>query len=102
MTTFSNVAEKKDVPAEGAISVTAGGQTIALFFVGGQYYAIGNTCTHREGPLCEGEIDGTTVTCPWHGARFDITNGKHLGPPAPSSVACYRTRVTGESIEIEI
>ncbi len=82
--------------------MTAGGQTIALFHVGGQFYAIANTCTHRGGPLCEGEVDGTTVTCPWHGAQFDITTGKNLAPPAPAAVTCYPVRVTGESIEIEV
>ena len=74
---------------------------IALFHLGGQYYAIGNTCTHRGGPLCEGEVEGTTVTCPWHGAQFDITTGKNLAPPAPAAVARYNVRVVGERIEIE-
>ena len=102
MGTFIKVAEKKDVSPGGAIGVTAGGQAIAVFHLDGQYYAIGNACTHRGGPLCEGEVDGTTVTCPWHGAQFDITTGKNLAPPAPAAVARYNVRVSGESIEIEI
>jgi 3-phenylpropionate/trans-cinnamate dioxygenase ferredoxin component len=101
MGTFTKVAKAKDVPAEGALAVSIGDQRIALFHVGGQYYAIGNTCTHRGGPLCEGEVSGTTVTCPWHGAEFDISTGTNLAPPAPSPVPCYKVRVSGEDIEVE-
>jgi nitrite reductase/ring-hydroxylating ferredoxin subunit len=43
------------------------GQKIALFNVEGTFYAVGDTCTHRGGPLSEGSVAGTTVTCPWHG-----------------------------------
>jgi Rieske Fe-S protein len=64
---------------------------------GGQYDAIGNTCTHRGGPLCEGEISGSTVTCPRHGAESDISTGSNLAPPAPSPVPCYKVRVVGEA-----
>ena len=49
------------------------GKEIALFNVDGEFFALDNTCTHRGGPLAEGEVAGHKVTCPWHGATFDPT-----------------------------
>lgn len=102
MAGFVKVAKTEDLaPGQGKM-VEAGGKTIALFNVDGDYYAIDDTCTHKGGPLCEGELDGKEVTCPWHGAVFDVTTGEVLGPPAMEGVACYKTRVSGKDIEIEI
>jgi nitrite reductase/ring-hydroxylating ferredoxin subunit len=79
-----------------------GGKSIALFNVDGVFYAIDNTCTHRGGPLSEGVLDGKEVTCPWHGAVFDVTTGQVLRPPAPRGISSYRTRVDGEDVEVEV
>jgi len=78
------------------------GKEIALFNSGGEYFAIDNECTHVGGPLCEGELDGHTVTCPWHGAEFDIASGEALAPPAEENVRCYKVSVEGDSIKIEL
>ena len=83
-------------------AVEAGGQKVALFNVDGNYYAVADTCTHRGGPLSEGAASGTRVTCPWHGATFDLTTGNALSPPAPSSVSCYKVHVEGNDLKIEI
>src|SRR5947199_6846562 len=96
------VARIDDIPAGQATMVEVNGKEIALFNVGGSFHAIDNTCTHVGGPLCEGELAGTEVSCPWHGAVFDVTSGQVLGPPAPESVARYNVRVEGSDIEIEI
>ena len=96
------VAETKDVPPGAAKAVEAEGRKIALFNRGGAYYAIDDTCTHRGGPLSEGEVEGTVVTCPWHGATYDITTGNVLGPPAPRGVARYEVRVDGSDIKVEV
>ena len=80
----------------------AGGQSIAIFDLGGNYYAIENTCPHRGGPLAEGEMNGEEVICPWHGARFNIKTGAVLAPPAPQGVKSFPVRVTGEDVEVEI
>lgn len=88
-------------PGEGKL-VEAGGKKIALFNVDGTFYAIDNTCTHRGGPLSEGMVEGTEVTCPWHGAVFNITSGAVLGPPAPRGVASYAVRVEGDDIEVDL
>ena len=56
-------------PGEGRV-VEAGGRTLALFNVDGAYYAIDNTCSHRGGPLGDGDLEGTVVSCPWLGRLF--------------------------------
>ena len=102
MTGFVKVAKTEDLaPGQGKM-VEAGGKTIALFNVDGDYCAISDTCTHHGGPLSEGELAGKEVTCPWHGAVFDVTTGEVLGPPAMEGVARYNVRVSGDSVEIEI
>jgi 3-phenylpropionate/trans-cinnamate dioxygenase ferredoxin subunit len=58
------------------------GYYIAVFNVDGTYYAIEDVCTHDDGPLAEGELDGYAIECPRHGARFDIRTGKVLSMPA--------------------
>ena len=95
-----NTSEFQDL--EAGKLVDAGGQTIAIFDLGGNYYAIENTCPHRGGPLAEGEMDGEEVICPWHGARFNIKTGAVLAPPAPQGVKSFPVRVTGEDVEVEI
>ncbi len=99
---MTRVAQKKDLEPGASICVEAGGHRIALFNVEGTYYAIGDTCTHRGGPLSEGDVSSTTVTCPWHGAQFDLSTGDALGPPAPQGVSSYQVLVDDDDIKIEI
>jgi len=99
---FVKVAEIQDVPAGQRKKVNVGGKHIALFNIEGTYYAIDDTCTHKGGPLLEGEIQGSNLTCPWHGAIFDVKTGEVLRPPAPIGVSRYNVRVVGDDIEIEI
>ena len=99
---YTKVASTNEFDTAKQRLVEVGGLKIALFSVGDQYYAIGDTCTHRSGPLSEGMLVEDTVTCPWHGARFDIKSGKVLGLPAPQGVPSYNVRVSGDDIEVEI
>ena len=102
MASLIKIAEVKDVPAGQAAAFTVEGQRIALFNVEGTYYAIADTCTHRGGSLSEGEVQGTKVTCPWHGADFDLKTGAVLGPPAQTGVPSYKVVVEGDDIKVEV
>ncbi len=102
MPDFVKVARTEEVPVGTARMVEVNGKEIALFNVGGSFHAIDNTCTHVGGSLSEGEIDGAEVTCPWHGAMFDVTTGQVLGPPAASNVTRYNVRVEDSDIEIKV
>jgi nitrite reductase/ring-hydroxylating ferredoxin subunit len=102
MSEFMKVARLGEIAVGQGKLVETGGKEIALFNVGGAIHAIDNSCTHVGGPLCEGELDGTEVTCPWHGAIFDVTTGAVLGPPATSPISRYSVRIEGSDIEVEI
>jgi len=102
MTKLLQIAETKDVPPGQAAAFTIEGHKIALFNVEGTYYAIGDACTHRGGPLSEGNVQGTTVTCPLHGADFDLKTGAALGPPAQKGVPSYKVVVDGDNIKVEV
>ena len=102
MAGFVKVAKADEIaPGQGKM-VEVNGKKIALFNVEGSFYAIDDTCTHRGGPLSEGVLEGDQVTCPWHGATYDVTTGEVLGPPAPRGVARYNVRVEGSNVEVEI
>ena len=99
---FIKVAKADEIAPGRAKCVELADREIALFNIDGSFYAIDNTCAHVGGPLSEGDLDGTRVTCPWHGAVFDVTTGAVLGPPAGENVARYNTRLSGDDIEVEI
>ncbi len=78
MADFVKVATTGEIaPGQGKI-VEVQGKEIALFNVGGEYFAIDNMCTHEEASLADGEISGFEVTCPLHGAKFDVRSGQSL------------------------
>lgn len=99
---LTTVANVNDVPAGQGVEVAVGGKTIALFNLDGKFYALDNTCTHAGGPLSEGECAGSEVTCPWHGARFDLTTGAALSGPARQGVTAYKVQLNGDNIQIEV
>jgi nitrite reductase/ring-hydroxylating ferredoxin subunit len=102
MTELVKVAKTNELAPGQARPVEVHGKRLALFNIEGNFHAIDDTCTHKGGPLSEGEIAGEQVTCPWHKAKFNILTGEVLGPPARQGVARYSIRVTGTDIEIEV
>lgn len=85
---------------EGRV-VEVEGRTLALFNVGGTFYAIDNTCPHRGGPLGEGDVEDRIVTCPWHAWRWDVTTGRNANNPAVT-VSCYPVSVERDGVFVEI
>jgi nitrite reductase/ring-hydroxylating ferredoxin subunit len=67
----------EDVPPGTGREFTVAGRIVALFNVEGTFYAMDGICPHAGGPLGEGELNGSVVTCPWHGWQFDVTTGQH-------------------------
>ncbi|MCH8946895.1 MAG: non-heme iron oxygenase ferredoxin subunit [Acidobacteria bacterium] len=95
------VANTGDVPEGHGIVVEAAGHDVALFHVDGKYFAIDGTCTHKGGPLAEGELNGNVVTCPWHGWKFNVATGEAVFNEQ-IKVQTYEVKVEGEDITVEL
>lgn len=78
------------------------GTRIAIASVGGAFYAFGDTCTHQGCSLAEGELEGTTITCPCHGSQFDVTSGDVLRGPAREPVQSYPVRLDSDALRVEV
>jgi 3-phenylpropionate/trans-cinnamate dioxygenase ferredoxin subunit len=76
-------------------SMTVGRRTIALARSGGEYFAIEDVCTHDGAELTGGEIEGSEIICPRHGARFCLRTGEALTPPAYEPVRVFATKIDG-------
>ena len=76
------------------------GEAVLLARRGGEFLAIGATCTHYNGPLAEGLLVGDTVRCPWHHACFSLETGEALHAPALSPVPCWSTEVKDGTVYI--
>jgi nitrite reductase/ring-hydroxylating ferredoxin subunit len=74
---------------------------VAVFNVDGTFCATQSKCTHRQGPLSEGKLEGSTVTCPWHGSQFNVCTGAVLRGPARDPLKTYRLVMDGEIGRVE-
>ena len=101
MAVLTKVAKKSEIPPGTGKVIEAGGRTIAVFNCEGTFYATDNTCKHRGGPLGEGSLSGTTVTCPWHGWEYDVTSGECTADRSVK-VQTFDVKVEGDDILISI
>ncbi len=97
---FVKVAQQGELAPGQVKAVAVNGVQIALCNVDGVYYAIDDTCPHRSASLAEGDLIGKEITCPLHGAIFDVTTGEVLEGPAGENLSCYSVRVSGSDVEI--
>ena len=102
MSTPHRVASRGEIAAGGARRVAAGGHDIALYNVDGSFYATADECSHAEASLSDGWLEGDEITCPLHGACFDVKTGRALTLPATKPVRTYPVRVEGDDIYIEV
>jgi nitrite reductase/ring-hydroxylating ferredoxin subunit len=72
------------------------GAAVAVYNVDGTFYATQDECTHADGPLSDGYLDGPTVVCPWHDSCFDVTDGAVLKGPATEPLRVYHVTVDGD------
>jgi len=95
---YVKVGGMDEYPVGSLKLVTVEREAVLVANVGGQLFAIANKCTHRGGPLNEGELEGSTVTCPWHGGQFDVRSGKVLAPPPMKDETPYDVRIEGTDV----
>lgn len=101
-TRFVRVATRSEVPPGGMKAVDVDGVQIALCNVGGEFYAVHDECTHECFPLSEGTLEGHTLVCILHGARFDVRTGEVLALPAYGPVTTYDIELDGEDILVAV
>ena len=99
---FTKVGKVGDVPPGTARVYEVGDRAIAVCNVNGELYAIDDVCTHDEGSLDQGELEGYEVECPRHGARFDVRTGEVTALPAVLPVDTFSVRVQDDDIEVEV
>lgn len=91
-----------DLPNGERMFIEIEDKPIVIFNIAGTYYAIGDVCTHDDGPLGDGELEDCNIVCPRHGATFDVRNGKATGMPAVIDIPAYPLRVVNGVLEIGI
>ncbi len=101
MSEFVKVATIEELAPGECRSVEVSGSRIALFNAAGKFYAMDDTCAHRGGPLGDGSLDGTIVTCPWHGWKCDVSTGACQAKPR-IQLTCYEVRVNGDDVTIAL
>jgi metal-sulfur cluster biosynthetic enzyme/nitrite reductase/ring-hydroxylating ferredoxin subunit len=99
---FERVIHVGEVPDPGKTLVEVEGEMIALFHVGGQWFAIDDVCTHDGGPLADGELRDHKIACPRHGAKFDIRTGAALTMPAVRPTRAHETKVEDGGVWVRL
>ena len=99
---FVSIGKGSDVP-EGSVRIfDADDREVAVCRAEGQLYAFENLCTHDDGPLDQGKLDGFEIVCPRHLARFDVRTGAVRRGPAFLPVETFPAKLNGDDIEVEL
>jgi nitrite reductase/ring-hydroxylating ferredoxin subunit len=102
MANFVTIGQTSEFGDGEMKQVKVAGTRIAIANVAGTFYAFGDTCTHMGCSLSEGDLEETTVTCPCHGSRFDVTSGEVRRGPARMPEPSYRVEVRDGALWIEV
>jgi 3-phenylpropionate/trans-cinnamate dioxygenase ferredoxin subunit len=97
---YIEIAPADDVPVGERIFIEVEGKSIVIFNLAGRFFAIGDVCTHDNGPVGDGEIEENEIICPRHGGRFDIRTGKATSLPPVVDIPSYPVRVVEGMIQI--
>jgi 3-phenylpropionate/trans-cinnamate dioxygenase ferredoxin subunit len=97
---FVTIAPAEDLPNGERMFVDIDEEKIVIFNIAGGYYAIADVCSHDDGPVGDGELSGYEITCPRHGASFDVRTGQVLSLPAIVDIPAYPVRLVDGQIQI--
>ena len=98
---FERAARQDEIPQGQIREFQVSGKAIAIANVGGKLFAINSICLHHGGPLGEGDLDGTVVTCPWHGWQYDVTTGRLIQQP-DAATQSYAVELRGEDVFVDL
>ncbi len=99
---FLEIAPASELPPGERLYVEIEGKPIVIFNIAGQYFSIADVCSHDDGPVGEGNLDGYNITCPRHGAQFDIRTGRVVQMPAVVDIPAYPVKVVDGTIQLGI
>lgn len=97
---FVEIAPASELPNGERLFLELEGRAIVLFNIAGQLFAIGDVCTHDDGPLGDGDLEGFNIVCPRHGAEFDVRTGRVMQMPAVVDIPAYPVKIVDEMIQI--
>jgi|ERR1700722_6310905 len=97
-----DAASADELPADDVVGITIGGREIAIYKVGDAVYATDNLCTHGNGRLCDGFLEGHEIECPLHQGRFDVRDGKPLCEPVTEPLRSYSVKLEGRRVFVQI
>ncbi len=95
---FVEIAPVSELPNGERLFVDLGDKPIVIFNIAGQFFAIGDVCSHDDGPLGDGIIEGNNIVCPRHGAEFDVRTGKAMAMPAVVDIPAYPVQIRDGNI----
>jgi len=99
---FVEIAKTDEIPSGQMKGIRKEDKNILITNVKGKYYAINARCTHAGGDLSKGKLEGSIVTCPRHGSKFDVTTGKAVGGPAKQDEPGYQVKIQGSSVLVDL
>ena len=97
---FVEIAPASELPNGERLFVDVADKPIVILNIAGKFFALGDVCTHDEGPLGDGVIEGDHVVCPRHGGEFDVSTGKAVQLPAVVDIPAYPVQVRDGNIFI--
>ena len=95
---FLEIAPASELPPGERLFVEIEGRSIVIFNVAGELFSIADVCSHDDGPVGEGDIEGYKITCPRHGAQFDVRTGKVVQMPAVVDIPAYPVQLKDGNI----
>ncbi len=99
---YVEIAPASELPNGERLFVEIGGKMIVIFNIAGQFFSIADVCSHDDGPVGEGTLEGYNITCPRHGAQFDVRTGKVMQMPAVVDIPAYPVQVRDGNIFLGI
>ena len=99
---FIEIAPASELPSGERLFVEVEGKSLVIFNIADQFFAIGDICSHDDGPVGEGDLENFNIVCPRHGGEFDVRTGRAVQMPAVVDIPAYPVKVVDGMIHVGI
>jgi 3-phenylpropionate/trans-cinnamate dioxygenase ferredoxin component len=99
---FLEIAPASELPNGERLFVEVESRSLVIFNIADQFFAIGDICSHDDGPVGDGDLEGFNIVCPRHGGEFDIRTGQAVQLPAVVDIPAYPVKVVDGMIQVGI